>query len=372
MSSSPIPIAFCITDLDPGGAERCLAQVVTGLNRDAWRPAVFCLGRAGELAGVIESAGIDVTCLGARSPLNLAVIPRLARRLRELRPQLLQTFLFHANLAGRLAGRMAGIPVIVSGIRVAEREKHWHVRADRWTRRLVDHTVCVSRAVADFSNHAARLRPERVSVIPNGVDYARFAEAVPADLSHYGVPAGVRMILSVGRLHPQKGHRLLIEALAPLLQREEDLHLIIAGEGPLRAELMQEIARLPSGSRIHLIGAQEDIPGLMRAANLFVLTSRWEGMPNVVLEAMAAGTPVVTTDVEGVRELIADGESGLIVNSFCPKEIRTAVERCLADSGLRSRMAESAQQYVKQSFTTQLMIQKYDELYRRLLAESEH
>ena len=188
MSSARIPIAFCITDLDPGGAERCLAQLVTGLDRQAMGAVRVLPGAAGELAGVIEAAGIEVVCLGARSAKDFLVIPRLARELRKRRPRLLQSFLFHGNIAGRIAGGIARVPVIVSGVRVAEREKRWHVRADRLTRWPVDHTICVSRAVADFSIREARLRPETVSVIPNGVDFARFSEAKPADLSPFGIP----------------------------------------------------------------------------------------------------------------------------------------------------------------------------------------
>jgi hypothetical protein len=156
-SGAPRRIAFCITDLDVGGAEQCLVHVVSDLDRREWTPHVYCLSRRGALVDRLEAMGIACTCLGWRGWPDAWRVIALARKLRAFRPQLLQTFLFHGNLAGRIAGKLAGVPVIVSGIRVAEREKAWHVRLERWTRGLVTHHVCVSQAVARFSiREAAR------------------------------------------------------------------------------------------------------------------------------------------------------------------------------------------------------------------------
>ncbi len=131
--STPSSIALCITDLDAGGAEKALVQIARRLDRAVWDPVVYCLSQRGVLADDLEQAGIPTHCLNA-GPRDLLVILRLARLLRRQKPVLLQTFLFHGNLAGRLAAALAGVPVVVSGIRVAEREKTWHLRLERWTR----------------------------------------------------------------------------------------------------------------------------------------------------------------------------------------------------------------------------------------------
>jgi glycosyltransferase involved in cell wall biosynthesis len=367
VSHLPTRIAFCITDLDPGGAEWALVQLAAGLDRAEWDPRVYCLGPPGALVDRLAEAGIGVECLGARSARNVGVIIRLARRLRAFRPALLQTFLFHANLAGRIAGRLARVPVVVCGIRVAERERRWHLLLDRWTQRLVTHNVCVSRAVADFSIARGRLHPDKLSVIPNGVDCERFAQAIPADLAEFGIPRGTRTILSVGRLHPQKGHDLLISAVAPLLAERPNLHVLIVGEGPSRERLQSQIVELGCREQVHLAGWRSDIPEIMKACTIFTLPSRWEGMPNVVLEAMAASLPVVATDVEGVHELIRNGVNGIVVRGDSAADFRSGLQALLDDPAMQNRFRSEAQTHVAKAFATHNMLARYHALYRELL-----
>ncbi len=367
VSQTPTRIAFCITDLDPGGAERAIVQLAVGLDRTEWDPRVYCLGPPGALVDRLKAAGIAVECLGARSARSVGVILRLARHLRAFRPAILQTFLFHANQAGRMAGRLARVPIVVCGIRVAEREERWHLLLDRWTQSLVTHNVCVSRAVADFSVARGRLRPDKVSVIPNGVDCERFSRAMPADLSKLGIPRGARTILSVGRLHPQKGHDLLIDAMAPLLAKHPDLHVLIVGEGPSREKLQSQIVELGCREQVHLAGWRADIPEIMKACTVFALPSRWEGMPNVVLEAMAAGLPVVATEVEGVREVITDGVSGSIVQGDSAADFRSGLQNMLDDAALRARFSIESQISAEKDFAIRSVVVKYGNLYHEML-----
>jgi glycosyltransferase involved in cell wall biosynthesis len=367
LPATPIRIAFCVTDLDPGGAERCLVQLATGLDRGEWEPRVYCLGVPGELVETLERANVRVECLGARSIRNVGVAPRLARRLQSFRPALLQTFLFHANLAGRIAGRWAGLPVIVSGVRVAEHEHRWHLWCDRLTQRLVTRNVCVSQSVANFSTAHGGIHPEKITVIPNGVDIDCYADARPADLEPLGIPPGSRTILCVGRLHPQKGQRLLLEAAAPLFTADPELHILLVGNGPLHAELDALIDDRQWRRHVHLAGRRRDVPELMRAATLLVLPSLWEGMPNVVLEAMAAGLPVIASDVEGVRELLGNDMRGIVFSAGSVDDLRAGLVGMLRDPGLRNRVAIESQEFVRSYFTSEAMLSKYVRLYRQLL-----
>ncbi|MSR58215.1 MAG: glycosyltransferase, partial [Planctomycetaceae bacterium] len=274
-AARPTRIAFCITDLDPGGAERALVQLATRLDRGRWEPVVFCLSRPGDLVAVLKNAGISATCLGGRSAIDVGIVSRLRHEFRRFDPTIVQTFLFHANLAGRLAACWARVPWCVSGIRVAEKRARWPLWLDRLTNRLVVTNVCVSQAVMEFSAEVAGLRRDKLTVIPNGVDFASFATAAPLDLSTLGVPAGSRTLVAVGRLDRQKGLQYLISAAASLKKRHPDLHFVLVGDGPERGRLTFQASQLGLSGRIHFAGWRPDVPRVLRAASGLVLPSLW-------------------------------------------------------------------------------------------------
>jgi glycosyltransferase involved in cell wall biosynthesis len=366
----PTRIAFCITDLDAGGAERALVQIVTRLDRARFESFVFCLSGEGELARPLREAGITVVCLGAQKRNGLSVVWRLSRLLSKLRPTILQTFLFHANIAGRLAGKAARVPIIVSGIRVAEKRGSLRLWVDRATDWMVSRHVCVSQDVAAFSAARGGLPIRKIQVIPNGVDASVFADAPPADLGQFGIPPGSRTVLFVGRLDPQKGPFVLMAAARELLPRHGDLHVLLVGDGPLAENLRKWIARENLSDRVHLAGRRNDVAPLMRAAEIFVLPSLWEGLPNVILEAMAAGIPVVASRVEGISDLLIDDRTGLIVPPNSAPDLVEAIGRLLADPQHAHQMGHSAQQYVRTEFAWEGVVAKYAALYRELLGET--
>ena len=364
---APIPIAFCITELDRGGAERALSQLVLGLNRDEWLPRVYCLGPRGYFADVIEAGGVAVECFGGMGAMSLPrVLFRLTLALRRFRPAVLQTFLFHANIIGRFAGRLARVPRIVSGIRVADRRSRWYGRLDRWTNGLVDHNVCVSQGVADFSISQTGLSPRKLSVIPNGVDYDFFATATRADLTQFGIPQDAPVFITVGRLEEQKGIDILLTAASLVLHDHRNCHFLIVGDGCDRATLESQAKQLGIANSIHFVGQRADVPNLLAASTAFVLPSRWEGMSNALLEAMAAGLPVVASAVEGSTELIRPGETGLLVPADRPDDLATAIRSVLDDVNRAREMAATAQTVVKKGYTADSAVRTYSELYRQL------
>lgn len=365
--AAPVPIAFCITELDRGGAERALSQLVLGLNRDEWSPRVFCLGPRGHFADVIEAGGVMVECFDASGLLSLPrVLLRLTLALRRFRPRILQTFLFHANIVGRVAGRLARVPRIVSGIRVAERRSRWFGRVDRWTNGLVDHNVCVSQGVADFAATQTGLSRRKLSVIPNGVEFETFAAAAPSDLTPFGVPVGSPVCITVGRLEEQKGIDVLLDAAVRVQAAHPNCHFLIVGDGRDRVSLQARAVELGQAATTHFTGLRADVPSLLAAATLFVLPSRWEGMANALLEAMASGLPVVATAVEGSTELVRSGETGLLVPAGTSVELATAICSVLAAPSHSRKMALVAQGIVKSDYTTDASVRAYCRLYEQL------
>ena len=367
-STDPVPIAFCITELDRGGAERALTELVLGLDRQAWRPRVFCLGPRGHFTDVLEAGGVTVESFNARGMLSIpGVLLRLTLALRRFRPRVLQTFLFHGNLLGRVAGRLARVPVIISGIRVAERRSHWYGRLDRWTNGLVDHNVCVSQGVADFSVQETGLKPHKISVIPNGVDVEQFAMAPAADLVPLGISPTQPVVITVGRLEEQKGITYLLHAAALVLQSRPDCQFVLVGDGHDRATLEALAASLGISRSIWFLGSRSDVPSLLKASSVFVLASLWEGMPNALLEAMAAGLPAVATAVEGSRELVQPNVTGMLVSPANATELAQAILHLLSTPDVSARFANAAQQLVLERFAHSTTTDLYVSLYRRLI-----
>ena len=363
-----VRVAFCITELDPGGAERALVEIVTQLDPAAWEVRVYCLGPETELSRNLRARGIPTECLGARRASDFGVLFRLAKMLRDFRPAVLQTFLFHANIVGRLAGWWSGVPVILSGLRVAERSKRWYLWLDRWTNRLVTQNVCVSEGVRSFTRSEGGLPDAKLYVIPNGVDVERFSNATPQDLSRFGIPAGAWTLVTVGRLSHQKGHDDLVRAVSPLLLDNPRMHLLIVGEGHEREALARLVESLGVGRQVHLPGWEADIPGILKSCQAFALPSRWEGMPNALLEAMASGLPCVATDVEGVRELLGRGKSGNLVSSGDVPALRLAVKR-VYDQGPQKGVCES-QSHILEWYTWNAISQRYSQLFTECLDRS--
>lgn len=364
----PVRVAFCITELDPGGAERALAEIVTRLPPAEWMVRVYCLGPETELSRRLCEQGVETVCLGAvRSSQIGVVLWRLARSLREYRPAILQTFLFHANLIGRLAAWWAGVPVVLSGVRVAERSRRWHLWLDRWTNGFVRFNVCVSESVREFSQTVGGLPAAKMRVIPNGVDRERFQQARQIDLAPFGIPADSTVLVAIGRLTHQKGFDVLIEAVAPLLRQESNWHLLIVGEGEQRAQLEELANRFEVSTQVHLAGWQRDVAGILKSSDLFVMSSRWEGMPNVLLEAMSSGVPMIATDVEGVRELLSGEKKEKLVIPGDVKALRRAVTTAMDGASAENNCLTQHDVVERHTWTT--VANKYGQLFMSCLRE---
>jgi glycosyltransferase involved in cell wall biosynthesis len=382
----PVPIAFGITDLDVGGAEKALVELVTRLDPRKWSRSVVCLQPAGPLAEPLRNAGVPVTSLDVKSWRDLpSATTRWKRELRLRLPAILQTFLFHANLLGRLVGKAARVPIIVSGVRVAERRAKGHLLFDRLTHRLSDAHACVSRATADFQQEAACIPRSRIAVIPNGVaggvpysglrvpktDRTRPPSVSEATL--LAAASGTRdwglttpTLVVVGRLDRQKGVDLLLDSLAYFRQSKRPF-VTIVGTGSEREALERKARQLNLMDRVRFVGWQPNPKDWIAAADALVLPSRWEGMPNVVLEAMAAGKPVIATDVEGVADLIEDGVHGFLAPSNDATGLGWAIYRFLTARPQWSAMGEAARARALGEFSFDAMVQRYERLWLDLI-----
>jgi glycosyltransferase involved in cell wall biosynthesis len=369
-SAPPWRIALVITELEPGGAERCLVELATRLDPTRLQVAVFALAgrppapRHG-LVERLERAGLPVHFLGCNRWWQVFTAVRsLSKHLREHRTQLVQTFLFHANLVGLWAAQQAGVPRRVTSVRVAD-PRPWRMWMERWGTARADRITCVSQSVA---NHCRRygFPQEKLVVIPNGVDLARLSRLEPADLCTLGVSPGHKTLLFAGRLDRQKGIDAFLPIATKILEEFPDWEWVVVGDGPLRPWLIQQASASPAGRRIHFVGWQPDVGPIMAASDVLVLPSRWEGMPNVVLEAMACGKPVLATRTEGVTELLGEAAEEQTVDLEDWKGLADRLRLWLADPACRQRLG-AANLRRAEHFSVEKMIHTYAELYEGLL-----
>jgi glycosyltransferase involved in cell wall biosynthesis len=366
-------VLYLITELSMGGAQQALARLLSGLNRERFSPSIACLYNGdGPAAQAIRNLGIPVTDLRMGHKLDLAALARLQRLIAAARPAILHTSLFHANLPGRIAGRLAGVPVIVSSERTMAMESEWRYRLNRWTIGWVDRVVAVSQKVAEFCIGHIGLPANKVTVIYNGLPVPEESKGCQEEARKaLGLPDGTPVLGAVGRLDPAKGFDVLLRAFAIALKTcpGSDTRLTIVGDGPLRRSLQALAGELDVATRTTWTGFRRDVPALLPAFDLFVQPSLFEGLPNSVLEAMAVGLPVAASDAGGIPEVVVDGQTGLLAPAGDPAPLAAAMVRLLGDPALRRQMGQAGRERVRQQFSIQKMVDETQTLYESLIAE---
>lgn len=359
------PVLHLITELSTGGAQSALTRLLATLDRARFPPAVACLYNGdGAAARAIRALGIPVADLGMTAKWRGDAFWRLYRLLRRKRPAILHTWMFHANIPGRLLGRLAGVPIVISSERTMGQEARWRYRLDRLTAPLADRVICVSQTVADFFVREVGLPERQIVVIPNGLDLRAF-EGLPTRQEAralLGLPADRPLVGTVARLTPVKRLDVLLRALASLPQADA----VLVGDGPERARLEALSQELGLASRVRFAGRQDDVRPWLAALDVFALSSDWEGLPNAALEAMACGLPVVAAAVGGTPEAVVDGVTGLLVPPADPAAMTCALAALLRDPRLQSTMGQAGRERVERNFTAQQMARRTEALYEEL------
>lgn len=358
-----------IPTLDRSGAEKQLALLALGLPRDEFEVHVCTLSRLGPLAEDLRRAGIPVTCIEKQWKIDPPAWWRLRKHIAALRPDLVQTWLFAANAYGRSAARSAGVRHLVASERCVDEWKSWHELAiDRRLAKYTDAIVVNSRGVQAFYQQQG-IAASKLRLIYNGIAPAPASttsrEALLAELE---LPQGTRLIGAVGRLWQQKRLKDLIWATDLLHVIRNDTHLLVIGDGPERDSLQRFARQCQVADHVHFLGTRNDVPRLMPHFDLLWLASGFEGLPNVVMEAMAAGVPVVASDIPGTNELIVSGETGFLVPLGDRAAYARFAHKILEDPALRARLGAAGRKRIESEFTVDAMVAAHAALYRELLA----
>jgi glycosyltransferase involved in cell wall biosynthesis len=354
-----------------GGAEAHLAGIVRALDREAFEPLVACPTR---IAGPLrDELGPDVELIpiDLRGVRDFRVAPKIARLLARRRIDILHSHLFASSLFASPAARLAGARAVIETPHVSEkwRQGWWksHFLVDRFVARAVDAFIAVSAANARYLVEVKGLPARKVRVIANGIDLATFGKpALAASDMRQRLEFGETdpVIVVVGRLEPQKGHRVLLDALPLVRAGMANARLVIVGEGSLRGTLETLSRSLGLGDAVRFVGRQNNVPDWLALAQVVALPSFYEGLPLVALEALAAERPLVATAVDGTPEVVRDGRTGFTVPPGDPARLAQAILRLLRDPALGAQLARAGRELVAREFTHQKQVRETEQLYR--------
>jgi glycosyltransferase involved in cell wall biosynthesis len=297
---------------------------------------------------------------------------RLIRLVRRWRPDILHSHMVHANLMARALRLFARVPVMVSTIHSISDGGRLRMTAYRLTNGLVDHMTIVSEAAADRFINEGIVPRELLTVIPNGIDISRFQALPPGTREALRRSLGVKqefVWLAVGRFVPAKDYPNMLRAFAQVAGRLPGTVLLLVGRGSLQAETEALAKSLGVGSQVRFLGVRQDVPELMSAADGYVLSSAWEGMPIVLLEAAAAALPIVATAVGGNEEVVRNGETGFLVAPGDDAALASAMVRLAGMAqGERRAMGERGREYVRTHYGLSRVVDRWEALYREVLA----
>ena len=369
------PILMLGSQMAIGGSQQILLRQSTWFHQHGYSVTVAFLYDKENLLGIwrakypfpIHDLGFARPGSGLFAQLGCFLMGwfRLFRLMRLMRFLAIETFTAHANLIGLPAAWIAGIPNRVGSHR-GKIERFPHA-LQRINAILINSAITTSlAAVSERVRQEAiseGIRPERIVKIVNGVDRLKVDQVeVVRVRAELGVRDDNILLLSVGRLMYQKGHTILLKALPAVLSKYPGVLTVIAGGGPLLEDLRAEADQLSISRHVQFLGARDDVPTLMSAADIFLLPSRFEGMPNSVLEAMGQGLAVIAADVQGVDELIRDDQNGIIVPVNDPSAVGHAILRLLKDPAERERLGKAAQATIENNYTVDQMCLKYEKL----------
>jgi glycosyltransferase involved in cell wall biosynthesis len=354
----PARLVFLLEDLEYGGTQRQALELARRLDKSRFQVELWVLRKGDDLVPVAREYGLPVVWMARSGWVGPQSLLNLGKRLWTNPPDLLMLLTAIPNIWGRLWGRLTRVPVIVGNCRGGAAPWRQHERV-LWP--AADHILCNSQMVKDFLVSRYGLPPSRLTVVPNGVD-TDFFQPGPNGRSE-----DPPVLLSVARLVPDKDHDTMLAAFSRLTQRHPGAQLWLVGNGPRREVLEHKVRDLGLTERVKFLPVAKDIRHLYHQADVFVLSSVAEGLPNVVLEAMAAGLPVVATRVGGLPEAVVPEDTGLLVSPRDVAGLAAALGRLLTDPRARRDLGRRGRERVLERFSFEAMVSSHEEVWARLL-----
>ncbi len=361
-------VAFVIDELEVGGSQRQLYLMATGLSQRGWRVQVICLQPTLAMAADFTEAGIPVHVIQKRHKLDVRLVTALCRFFISNQVEVVHPMSSTAEFFAGLAAQCCRIPFVASIRNTNTALPLSHRLGKKLACCLARAVVANSQAGAQVAVAAGLVATDKVSVIPNGIFPSALSVSREEIRQRLGLPPEVTIVLSVGRLVWEKGYDVTLEIARHTGTWHPAPHFLIAGDGPLRNTLGQQIHASGLVERAHLLGERRDIPALLAATDVYLNTSVSEGLSNSIMEAMAAGVPVLAAAAGGTSELIQERKTGLL---FPPGDLATAVMKLdwlTRDLRLRSRLGQQGRQHIATNYSLDVMVSRLERLYQNLLA----
>ncbi len=379
MSASEMTALIVISDLEFGGAQRQVVELLNHMDPADCRLHVCSLSNFVPLAKSIRCPAGQLSLVLRRFRFDFTVVPRLTRLLHHLKADVVHSYLFDATIAARLAGRLAHRPAVIG----SERNTDYKIKrsdfvALKATRRFNDLTIANSRAGAAYNSRLFGQPIDRYRVIHNGVDVEHFAPGDAAQIrKELGLTERQPVIGMFASFKPQKNHLLWLRAARRVLERAPEAKLLFVGDElykggsnsvEFKETITRTVAELDLGRHCLFVGNKSDVERYYNACALTVLPSLFEGTPNVALESMACGVPVVASDVSDNAYIIRDGRTGFIVPLNDEEALAERVCKILLDQGLREEMSSQARSWVRSEFSCSRLAEKTTAVYREAIA----
>ena len=366
---SALTVAHVLSSFGMGGQERMALELATWQKRRGHRVLAVSLapGAEGPLGQLFRAAGVETSTVPKHAGVDASLPVRLATLLGTEGADVVHTHNPHAMIYGAPAAGLARAKSVHTkhGMNPDQTRRLW---LRRTAATLVDAYVAVTPLLAKVAAERAECDPSRIHVVSNGIDVARFKpdpEARARVRAELGIPQSSWLVGTVGRLAPEKDQALLIRAMAPLL--DERRQLVIVGDGPEREALERARSETWRSEFVHLIGARSDVAPYLAAMDAFVLSSRTEGLPLVLLEAMATGVPVVSTAVGGIPDLIQSGENGYLVPAENERELMRELVALANQPTAGLKLGQAGRESVLRRYSLAQMAERYEGIYEHVM-----
>lgn len=368
-SNGKIKVLQVIEGFSLGGAEKKLLELADHFDQDRFHTTICSLGLGNEIASEFEklkNTGIDVVRIPRRTRFDFTHVFKVANFMREQKIDVVMTTLNYADVIGLIAGRLAGVKAAFSWETISAPE--WLYKRRLWPYlfaiKFCNRVISVSEATKTWLIEKRKVPAEKVEVIPYGVNLEEFNTHDNSNLrEELGLGKDIPIVGMVGRLHPQKGHTYLIQAAKLITKKRANVQFVLIGDGKLRSKLESEAEENNLSKNFHFLGFRSDVSQLIQGFNIFVLPSLYEGLPNVVLEAMATAKPVVATPVDGTKEAVVDGETGLLVPQKDPAALAEALLKLIENPEKLQEMGQKGRKRVEEKFSLVKQVQRFEQLY---------